>query len=91
MTKAFLDLLTQEVVESRLHHSGGNLWHRIIRYDNDRILSIHFAEAVIEVSHNTHVNIEKYLDSDFGNEYNLPNYQKRCVGLDAILTNLLGA
>lgn len=91
MKQAFLDLLKHRVVESVHHHSGGNFFHRFLRFDNGIILAIHFATQQMEVSWDDHESIQEYIDIDFGVEYELPNYDKRVMDFDAFFIGLFNA
>lgn len=91
MTKAFRDLLKHRVVESVHHHSGGRFFHRFLRFDNGVVLAIHFATETMEVSHNTFESVEQYIESDFGMEYDLPNYESRSMSFDRFFIDLFNA
>lgn len=82
MNKAFLNLLTQRVVESVHHHSGGGFFHRFLRFDNGVILAIHFATETMEVSHKAYESVEQYIDTGFGMEYDHPDYERRSMSFD---------
>ncbi len=61
--------------------TGGGFEHDFFLLNNGHVLSIHYPFMDVEISYNKFLNIDQYIDTDFGYEYQYPDYEVRTFNL----------
>jgi len=82
-----LDLnLHNDVEEVVGYGSGGGFYHLFLRLSNGHVVSFHYDHGDVEYSYNTFSSVDDYIDTAFGFEYDLPNYDQRFATFDTAKT-----